>query len=445
MAKRITPRNYGSRPSMKSIISLLLILAFTASFARAEERTFFFRTEAEMDATAKELRRALNAWANASDGPTDNWAPLEIPTTGRVELGGGLMLVVVETRSEKSDTIPVNFVRLMLVSGDDSVTGVLREGETLTLAPLQIQGVRIASATRTTSTLLVKHVDPVSQLMDAKPLGPATARIEGDTTVLRLTVASSDEREMQFVQRFMDEMKKGASAKKSAKAAFAAVPPMQRRSAPAESERFAPKSATMESGSYGGLPGSIMVTVSSVTGEESAIRELTSAIAYRSDGRTESPSVGASSGPGGTDVSVGNRGDKFSGKLHALEAARRVDISNTSMSLVELGGSSRMAIQGNGVTYDIIINTSASGRSAVLLDIDLIERNAGSGSSRRQRARVTDGTTVQLAGFTSSRTESQSSGVPILSGIPIVGGAFENSRSTSDNFSNAIFATVEFQ
>jgi len=432
---------------MKSFIAFILLIAFAFTSARAEEQTFFFRTEAEMDATAGDLRRALNAWANASDGPTDNWTPLEVPLTGRVELGGGLMLVVVETRSDTSEATPVNYARLMLVSGEESTTGVLREGETLTLSPLQIQGVRIAASTRTTSTLLVRRVDPVAQLMDAKPLGPQTARIEGDVNVLRLKVSSADEREMRFVQRFMEEMKKGSSAKKSAKAAFSAVPPVARRGPPPpiEGGRFAPKTATLESGSYGGLPGSIMVTVSSVTGEEAAIRELASSIAYRSDGRTGNPSVGASSGPGGTDISVGNRGDRFSGKLHALEAERRVNVSNTSMSLVELGGSTRMAIQGNGLTYDIIINTSASGRSAVLLDIDLIERNAGSGSSRRQRARVTDGSTVQLAGFTSSRTESYSSGVPILRDVPFVGGAFENSRNTTENYTTAIFATVEFQ
>lgn len=432
---------------MKSIFALLLLLIFAPSPVAAEERTFFFRTEAEMDATAKDLRRALNAWGNASDGPTEDWSPLEIPTTGRVELGGGLMLVVVETKREQTDTGTVNLVRLMLVSGEDSATGVLREGETLTLSPLQIQGVRIASATRTNSTLLIKRIEPVAQLMDAKPLGPTSARIQGDIEVLRLSVASDDEREMQFVQRFMDEMKKGNSAKKSAKAAFSAVPPLARRSAPEpiDGGRFAPKSATMESGSYGGLPGSIMVTVSSVTGEEHAIRELASEIAYRSDGRKGNPSVSASSDAGGTDVTVGNRRDQFSGKLHALEAAHRVNVSNTSMSLVELGGSTRMAIQGNGVTYDIVLNASASGRSAVLLDIDLFERNAGSGSNRKQRVRVSDGATVQLASFTSTRSSSSSSGVPLLRDIPLVGGAFENSQSSSSNFTNAIFATVEFQ
>ncbi len=429
----------------RSNMALVLIASLVALLAQAPlfagEKVYSFRSVEAMDNAGRDLRRAVSAWQDASGGVSTNWMPVEISPATRVALGGGLTLLYVDALRVDGKSA----ARLLLLAGESAPTKVVAEGETAELGPVEVQVVTVSATSRGRTILLVRRAGEVPVLVE-NPGKRAWPKLNGDTETRRLTVVSNHEEELRFVEAFMSRLMEGQSAREAAGTAFKLVPPLAPRPAAADTADWTPGGSADDyagGADDGNWAGAVRVTLRSVVGDESAVRELSSSVGYNSEGRTDRPRVTASGGAGGTEVTVGDANDRFSGKIRALEAEGRINVTNETNALIELGSDTRMAIDGGGRTFDVILGTRNAGRQ-VLLDVDLIERNAGTaGQRRRQRIRVSDGSTVQIAGFTQTRNSTSSSQTPVLGGIPWLGSIFKGERRESGNLSMALFATVE--
>ncbi len=422
-------------------VMLALLVAATAIPLPAGEKSYAFRSVEAMDAAGRDLRRAVSAWQDANGGVSTNWMPVEISPASRVALGGGLTLLYVEALRVEGKSA----ARLLLLAGSEAPTRVVREGETATLGPVEVQVVTVSATSRGRTILLVRRAGEPPVLAD-NPGRRTWPKLTGDAESRRLTVVTNNDEELRFVDAFMARLMEGQPAKEASSTAFKLVPPLSPKPTQVEDAGWTPGGTGGEDspgGSDGDWGGAVRVTLRSVVGDESAVRELSSSVGYNSEGRTGKPAVTASGGAGGTEVTVGGPADRFSGKIRALEAEGRLHVTNESNALIELGSDTRMAIEGGGRTFDVILGTQNAGRG-VILDVDLIERNAGTaGQRRRQRIRVTDGSTVQLAGFTQTRNSTTTGQTPVLGGIPWLGSIFKGERRESENLSMALFATVE--
>ena len=109
-----------------------------------------------------------------------------------------------------------------------------------------------------------------------------------------------------------------------------------------------------------------------------------------------------------------------------------------------MGGRTRFELQGPGGMVYAYLAARRAGKGALLS----ISNTSGDWSfvgGLSTTVRLNNGQTVTLARNTFSRTQTQTSSVPIVSGVPYAGALFGNERTVRENSSYALIATMEFQ
>ncbi|MEQ8822435.1 MAG: hypothetical protein RLY93_19545 [Sumerlaeia bacterium] len=434
---------------MLRICAVLLFTLFSLPLWAAEA-TVKLSPSLEIEMAGRTLRSTLNAWkdAGASALPVE-WEPVALRQGQNLQLATGAFLVMLEGTAEQA--------RVLAVDADGGDTVELKLGEEASAGPLRMIYTGAPSAVRPYGEFLIRAKEEPKRFADNKKRPGETTRIVPLPEEHGFTISGSDPDAVAFAENFLWQLNAGKSAQDAAEAAWAEFPPKRAASlartagapqAPAHREPSLYRDPVNAFGTEGlpdDLPFAAKVTLTLVRGEEQALKELSSAVAYDSAGRaTDRPRVRASGGGEGAEVEIGEPGDRFRGKLRALEANKQVEINGETFVHVPLGGEASFRFNGPNGGVDGILFAKRSGAESVVLEVDQEGGDWSFLGAVRTQARLRQGQTIQLAKNTSTRTERQESQAPILGGIPYVGPLFGNERTTTDNRSYVLFATMEF-
>lgn len=429
--------------ALPRLLAIAAALLLAGPSAVAERVRVELAPRVDMDAAGMALRRALNAFEANPTALSPSWTPVSIQPGAPLELGPGLFLLL-------PDPVPSPPVLSLLLPDGSVTTATLATGKESSLGSIRVlptampRGARIEAMVRSTA--------------DATPLLAEDATARSSATKIRgtetgtsrfLEIEAPDTRTALFAQRFVESFNRGATAEEAARDARASASSLWRGAAasadpPRGSEYRDP--VNMRLAADADAPLSAYVTLTMVRGDTGAIRELTNSWSYSNQAPwNTSPRVGVESGAGGTRVDIGGPGDAFQARIRALQAERRLSVDSQSSLLVPLNGSSNIRIQGARGILDARIGARPRGREHIELLIDQTGGDWGFLGAVASRVRVRDGGTVPIASNTSTRTESSSSGPPLVGGIPYLGPALGNSRRTEEHSSFALFATATLQ
>ena len=435
------------RPSL--LLVLLAALFFLlAQGAAAERRTVYLAQGVPLDDAGHALRRAVTAQEAASaSGIPQTWTSVSLAPGEQVAFGPSRFLLLM------SDS-PPGAVRLLWVDDNGPRDAVLAPGDEADFGEVRVLAAS-APRSRLPARLMLRASQPAPLLLDRAPGAPSAVRIEGDTNPHRLDIETEDPRLMAFALEFLRGLNAALSPEEAARLAREAEPPAAGRivatrpggaSSPGYPGRGPYTDSTNMFDGPEGMPTAALVTLTLVRAEDWALRELSGSVAYDSAGRApESPRVGASGARGGGDVRVGSPGDRWRGRLRALEASGDCNVEGETFVRVPLGGSSFFSFIGPTGGVDGAVSARLAGRRQADL---LIDQRSGDWSflgAVSTRARVTDGGTVTLARSSSSRASSSRSGPPLVGGVPFIGPMIGETRETRQSSSYALFATVTME
>jgi hypothetical protein len=443
---------------MRQLLFLFLMFLLTTPIGAQDHRAAVnVPAEMDIDQLGGDVRRALNAWEAASQSSLPTEWTLYVLTPGHTtRIDRNVYMLVVESSGDAP--------RLLVVGPDGPTDATVTRGEVTTIGPLEVLLTQdIPTMART--EVLVRAAGSESQLFsDSISSAGSPTRITGIPGQYgnpgRITVSGPDEAAVAFARAYLLERLRGQTREGAALAARREVPP--RRIGALEFEMPA-----------GGITGSLQqptfdyrdpvnmrlppnwdaqdfhtagVTLQLIRGSSEALRTLSSAIAYDSEGRTpDNPRVRAGTDrDGGADVRIGSSGDRWQARLRALEQSGEVRVESTTFLRVPLDGRSTSSFrfdtrqQGQSGA----LRARRMGTDAVELMIDTRSGDWSDLGAVNTRACVRDGGTVQLARSATTITRETRSGPPILGDIPYAGPLFGNSSRYNYESEYALFATV---
>ncbi len=422
-------------------ILVLLLLLMLGTAARLAARDAMLRLEegVDLDYAGKSLREAVTGFESARAAALpQSWERVTLTSDGSLRLGRDVHMVLLP--AARGET------RLMVVDENGPAEEPIELAREAIVGPLRVILVTVSSSGRT-AELLIRDAAPAPLLVPANEGAKSPTKITGIDRPRKLMVSSTDEKVLDFAEKFVAELNAGKAAEESARIAREYVPVSSPLAAaagvPAARDYTDPKNIAWPADADIFAAG---VTLRLVRGEAEALRNLSSSWSYNSDGNLNStPRVRAKSGEDGTDVKVGGPGDAFEYQLHMLEKEGRISVDSETFVNVPLGGETLFEMMGPRDALSAVVGARRQGARGVMLMLDNQSGDWGFLGSINTRVRVNDGQTVTLAKNVFTRTESQSSNVPILGDVPFVGPAFRNESTRKQDSSYALFATVALQ
>ncbi|MCC7391159.1 hypothetical protein IT571_02220 [Candidatus Sumerlaeota bacterium] len=418
------------------ILPILLCLAMQVAFA--EEAVIAVRSGAAMDEIGQSLRRAVNAYEEAQQNPVpQTWTRLSLMEGENKRLGDDLFVALLPTTAAGA--------RVTVVDADGPHEGTFAAGREQVLGPLRVLLIGASSSGRSADIMIRAAEEPA--LLGEPGAEKSTTKITGLLEEKRFVVESRDAGLLRFARKFVAAMDEGKSAEEAARAGWEQEPPANPNALALDTPQ--PQEVYTDSKNYAwGSEADVFaagVTLRLLRGDDIAIRELSNSWAYNSAGNMNSnPNVRVRSGDRGTTVDVGSGADALKYRLRALEKDGRVRVESETYVYVPMGGRTRFELQGPGGMVYAYLAARRAGKGALLS----ISNTSGDWSfvgGLSTTVRMNNGQTVTLARNTFSRTQTQTSSVPIVSGVPYAGALFGNERTVRENSSYALIATMEFQ
>ncbi|MCC6545868.1 hypothetical protein IT570_01775 [Candidatus Sumerlaeota bacterium] len=422
------------------VISFVVIFLFAclASGARGGEIVIPVKSSVTMDEIGRSLRRAVNAYEDAQRSPVPQaWTRMSLVEGENERLGDDLFIALLPPAE--------NGVRVTVVDADGPHEGVFAAGREQTLGPLRVLLMGTSSSGRAADVMI--RAATGATLLGAEGEGTSATRIAGHFEAKCFTVSSEDPKVLRFARTFVEGMDAGKPAEEAARAGWDVAPPVNPDVVGLGMQQ--PRDVYTDSRNYAwGNEAEVFaagVTLRLLRGDDIAIRELANSWSYNSAGRMNSnPNVRVGSGARGTTVGVGDGADAVKYRLRALEKEGRIRVDAETYVHVPINGRTRFQLQGpEGVVFAYLAARRAG--DGVLLSISNTTGDWSFVGAVNTTVRMRNGQTVTLARNTFSRTESQSSSVPIVSGVPYAGALFRNERTVKENSSFALVATMEFQ
>lgn len=423
----------------RSILLLLIALLLCVIGGRRAlggEVTIPIGERLDLDTTGQTLRRAVTAWEAAEQDPLPrSWSRFSLREGETLQLAPELFLYAPPSAPGAA--------RILVIDSEGPHEVVILAGREAIAGPLRLILINASTSGRTME-LLARATEEAPLLLDPTPTRTSTTTIQGRVNPARIVVSTPDPRLLDFAQRFLGELRSDRSPEEAARSAREAVPP-------AAFDRTPPPSRSAYTDRHNILdeaddqPFSAGVTLRLVRCDAESFQQLTSTMSYRSDGDTpDEPRVRVQGGGRGGQVDIGSPGDRFEATLRALERSRRVSVESETFVNVPLGGESLFELAGPRDRMSAIVGARRQGRF-VLLRIDNQAGDWGFSASNAATVRVRDGGTATIARWSSSRTESSSSGLPIAQDIPYLGPVFRNERKSSSSSNFALFVSVMLQ
>lgn len=407
------------------ILSAIALVSALAAPAAAEFITLRVPPSVGVDAAGMTLRQALNAYERAeSEGLPQAWTLVVARKGELLDLGGDNRLLLTQTTSASAE--------ILHLKGAESSTLVLPVGATTSSGDLTLV---LAAVGRSDARLTARARDLSPAFSDVRPDGGSRVRVENPSGPT-LRIESPESRDLRFSERFLREWFAGVPKDDALRSAWTAHPPQRTARTVATATPSYVDPTNMFSPEDDGL-GDVTVSLSAVMADASAIGVLNSSISYRSDGARGDGAVGGRMDGDGVDVRYGRPGDRFRATLSALEREGRVRSLSEATVRVPLGGEGSFNFDGANGPTDGYVSARGQGKR-IILDFSF---GAGAGQSN-SRVAVQDGQTVLVTRYRSSRTETSSSGPPLVTGIPYVGPLIGNSSKASRETEWALYATV---
>jgi hypothetical protein len=403
---------------------LILVMTMLAAGVSAETATIRVPSAVPMDKAGQTLRRAFNGYERALIvGLPQAWSQVSLPQGAVVEIDADHRLLLAKATAREAEVLHLH--------GAESTTLKLVPGATLEAGELSL----VLTSTNSTSVrLMVRATRLTPAFQDARPAGGSRVAIDNFSGSV-LTIGSVDARDLRFAERFLKDWFGGLSEADALATAWKAYPPARIYSAPVAAEPYVDPTNIIPSEAEG--PGDVTVTLTSILADSAAFGSLQTAIAYRSDG-ADRGGVRAGMSGAGVQAGYGQAGDRFRAALSALEQSGSVRERNETILRIPLYGEGSFSIQGGGIASSGIVGARVQG-ARITLDFSL----RGSGNVTRSSVSLRPGQTVLVTRHQSSRTETHSSGPPLVGGIPFVGPALGNSSRSSGQSEWALYATVE--
>jgi len=407
----------------------------------------------DIDELGTDLRRALNSWEAATRSPLPTeWTLVTLRPGETNRIARDVFILATNSSGANPD---------VLVVGPDGVSeATLARGAPVTMEPLEVLLANHQPSLRRTEVLVRGQQADNPLLSENAERGNSPTTINGrEGRPGRMIVESSDARAVSFARTYLNERLRGQSREGAALAARREVPPRPHgaievgglvgRATPLEFSYRDPVNMRLPSDFDGQGFHTANVTLNLVRGTSEALRALSTAASYDSDGRTtSSPRVRAGTdGSGATDVRIGQAGDQWRVRLRALEQSGEVRVESTTFMRVPLDGrhGASFRFDGRRDGQSGTLRARRMGTDAVELTVESRSGDWSNIGAVNTRARVRDGGTVQLARSATTVRRETRSGPPILGDIPY-GGPFLGSSSRYDYSSEyALFATVTLE
>lgn len=423
------------------LIALVMLLG--AGSAPAAEARVRLASGIALDDAGRDLRRAITAYETAQRrGLPEAWSLVQLERNRSLRFGDRGLFVLVSVEDDEA--------MLIVSAGEEGASqAVLRRGLEGDAGPVQVILVSTEKA-RGRAQVLMRAKEPGPLLVTGPPSWESRVRLTGFENPNEMVIVAPDDRTVRFGRAFLEAYNMGASAEEAARAARENVPPVAEfaRAGAAEAGGRAVRPVAEPEDDFDSdwIPQNARITLRSVRGEASALRELSGAVSYDSAGRSpDDVAVGGRAGEAGGTVSVGRPGDRFQAALRALERQGQARVESENFMRVPIGGSSHFSFSGPAGGVGGRFTVIPRGRERVEVLIDQSTGDWGHYGFVQTRAIFRDGQTLPLAQNLSERTTSSRSGAPIFSQIPYVGPLFGSSTETSVSSSYALYATVELE
>ncbi|MBI5153668.1 hypothetical protein HZA57_00390 [Candidatus Poribacteria bacterium] len=419
---------------MRSMFLTIVAFLMLAGGARAETISVVLSPTVNLDEAGASLREAVTAYeAAVSSALPESWTPLELEKGRDQPLNGGSAFVLKQSRDGEAE--------IVLTNHDGARGGTFRTGVEMELGPVRV--ILLGCAAGGPAEILYRAKEPAALLQAPEEDNTSETEIEGHERDHTIVVTSPSPDVAEFSRLFLAGLNNGLKPGDAAFMAREKVPPGVVRATAGGASRSYVDPVNMFDDREPAT--SALVTLHLVRGDSSSIKALSGSGSYQSDGRTpDRPRVQASGGGAGASVTLGSPGDRFQGRLDALEASGKVHTESSTFLRVPLGGEGNLRIAGPSGTLDAWIHARPRGRM-VELAIDQLSGDWSFLGAVATTVQARDGQSVMLAQNTFERSSSASSGVPILGGVPYVGSLFRNEVHTSESGTYALFATLELE